>query len=105
MSHPLSLLALGRPFLLTNAGGSTATVPAYGAVVGVSAYSAAGGTIVITPAGANMTGVALATITVPAGVAYDLPWLVALPAMGPGTILVFSSVDAYVVACVIQKVG
>ncbi len=104
MGAPFPLLATGR---YAHAAGSagTVTVPAYAQVIGGTCYSSAGGTLVITPNGPNQTGTAQPTITLPAGVAFDLTWLAGLGMLGPGSTLVFASTDTYVVNYNIQKIG
>ena len=104
MPDPLSLLAVGR--YAHDAGTvGTVTVPSFGQVIGGTCYSAAGGTLVITPHGPNQTGSAQPTITIPAGVAFNLTWLAGLGMLGPGSTLVFASTDTYVVNYNIQKIG
>lgn len=102
--HPLSLIAGGR--YQHDAGTSgTATVPGSAHIIGGTCYSSAGGTLVITPKGANQTGNAQPTITLPAGVPFDLTWLAGLGMLGPGSTLVFSGTDSYVVQYNVQNVG
>lgn len=104
MGAPLTLISAGRYQHSAGTAG-TATVPASAYVIGGTCYSSAGGTLVITPRGANQTATAQPTITIPAGVAYDLTWLAGLGMLGPGSTLVFASTDSYVVQYCVQKVG
>ncbi len=93
MSAPFNLFAERRYSHLAGTSG-TATVPAKGLVSSISCVSTAGGTIVITPNGAT----ALPTITVPAGVAFEIPWLSLLGGgLNAGTTIVFASTDSYYV--------
>ena len=104
MADPFTQLSAGRYAHDAGTAG-TATVPSYGQVIGGSCYSSGGGTLVITPRGPNQTGSAQPTITIPAGVAFNLTWLAGLGMLGPGSTLVFASTDSYVVNYNIQKIG
>lgn len=104
MSHPLSLIAGGRYQHDAGVTG-TATVPSSAHVIGGTCYSSGGGTLVITPRGANQTGTAQPTITIPIGLAFDLTWLAGLGMLGPGSTLTFAGTDTYVVTYNISKVG
>lgn len=104
MSPPLTMLAAGRYQHDAGTAG-TVTVPAYGQVIGGTCYSSTGGTLIITPRGPNQTGTAQPTITIPAGVSFDLTWLAGLGMLGPGSTLVFASTDSYVVNYNIQRIG
>lgn len=73
----------------------TVTVPAGYFVTGIAACAAsAAGSIAITPGGANQTATALDTITLP-----NVGWFSCafLGELGPGTIIVFTTTDAYLV--------
>jgi hypothetical protein len=104
MAAPLTLLATGR---YQHAAGTaaTVTVPAFAQVIGGTCFSSAGGSLVITPNGPNQTGTAQPTITLPAGVPFDLTWLAGLGMLGPGSTLSFVGTDSYVVNYNIQKIG
>lgn len=102
--HPLASFAASRYGHLAGTSG-TATVPTGGVVVGLSCYSSGGGTLVITPGGANQTGTAQPTITIPAGTTFEPAWLSQLGILGAGTTFVFTGTDAYVVPYLLQRAG
>lgn len=96
MNGPFTAIANSR-YSLTSGTSGTVTVPAGASVIGFSCVSTSGGTVTITPGGANQRPSALNAIAIPAGTAYEHPWLACLGQLGAGTSIVFASTDSYVV--------